>query len=231
MGQEWYYVVGGAQQGPVPEAQLRALIAQGQVGGGDLVWTDGMAEWQPAGSVPAFSAGGAPRQGFVPPMQQPAPGYYAPQPGATLGYQTPQRYYGAPAYAGFWLRFCAVFIDGIVLWVIQLPIDLALGTGDWVDDPHPGAAAVSALLSIVIGWLYEALQTSSSHQATLGKRAVGIVVTDLNGQRIGFGQATGRHFAKILSALILLIGFIMAAFTQRKQALHDMIASTLVVKK
>jgi uncharacterized RDD family membrane protein YckC len=72
---------------------------------------------------------------------------------------------------------------------------------------------------------------SSARQATLGKMALGIVVTDLDGNRIGFGRATGRYFAKILSALILLIGFIMAAFTQKKQGLHDIIAGTLVVKK
>ena len=59
---------------------------------------------------------------------------------------------------------------------------------------------------------------------------MGIIVTDLEGRRIGFGKATGRHFAKILSALILGIGFLMVAFTQRKQGLHDILAGTLVVK-
>ena len=67
-------------------------------------------------------------------------------------------------------------------------------------------------------------------QGTLGKKALGMIVTDLDGGRIGFGRATGRYFAKILSALILGIGFIMVAFTQRKQGLHDLIASTLVYK-
>lgn len=71
---------------------------------------------------------------------------------------------------------------------------------------------------------------SSAKQATLGKMALGIVVTDLEGARIGFGRATGRYFAKILSGLILGIGFLMAAFTERKQGLHDIIAGTLVVK-
>jgi uncharacterized RDD family membrane protein YckC len=71
---------------------------------------------------------------------------------------------------------------------------------------------------------------SSAKQATVGKMALGIIVTDLEGRRLGFGRATGRYFAKILSALILGIGFLMAAFTERKQGLHDMVASTLVVK-
>ena len=72
---------------------------------------------------------------------------------------------------------------------------------------------------------------SSEKQATVGKMVLGMVVTDVNGGRISFGRATGRHFAKWLSALILGIGFLMAAFTERKQALHDMIADTLVVSR
>lgn len=82
----------------------------------------------------------------------------------------------------------------------------------------------------MINWLYFALLESSSMQGTLGKKALGMIVTDLDGNRIGFGRATGRYFAKFLSAIILLIGFVMVAFTQRKQGLHDIIASTLVYK-
>lgn len=82
----------------------------------------------------------------------------------------------------------------------------------------------------VAQWLYHALMESSAKQATLGRMALGIRVTDLNGNRIGFGRATGRYFAKILSALILGIGFLMAAFTAKKQALHDIPAGTLVVR-
>jgi uncharacterized RDD family membrane protein YckC len=85
--------------------------------------------------------------------------------------------------------------------------------------------------SLVIGWLYEAMFTSSSYQATPGKMAVGIKVIDLEGNRIGFGRATGRHFAKILSSIICLFGYFMAAWDERKRALHDQIASTYVVYK
>lgn len=87
------------------------------------------------------------------------------------------------------------------------------------------------ILDIVGVWLYFALQESSERQATIGKRAVGIYVTDLQGRRIAFGQATGRYFSKILSGLILDIGYIMVAFTEKKQGLHDMIASTLVMRR
>jgi len=89
---------------------------------------------------------------------------------------------------------------------------------------------MTMVVSVLLSWCYEAYFLSSSRQATPGKMALGLRVTDLNGQRISFDQATGRHFAKYLSRVILLIGYIMAAFTERKQALHDMIGGTLVVK-
>jgi uncharacterized RDD family membrane protein YckC len=84
-------------------------------------------------------------------------------------------------------------------------------------------------ISIVVNWLYEALMTSSSKQATVGKMVFGLVVTDTQGARLSFLHATGRHFAKFLSTLTLLIGYVMAAFTERKQALHDFVAGTYVL--
>lgn len=84
-------------------------------------------------------------------------------------------------------------------------------------------------ISIIIQWLYYALMESSAKQATLGKMALGIKVTDMTGNRISFGRATGRYFGKIISGLILNIGYIMAAFTQKKQALHDLMANCLVI--
>ena len=138
-------------------------------------------------------------------------------------------------YAGFWLRFAAAILDGIILYILGsiagFIVGLIIGILSLGNDPTTLAALLGGLVGLIVGWLYHALQESSSYQATLGKRAVGIVVTDLDGQRISFGTATGRHFAKILSGLILLIGYIMAAFTEKKQALHDIMAGTLVVKK
>ncbi|MCI5227953.1 MAG: RDD family protein [Candidatus Electrothrix sp. AX2] len=87
------------------------------------------------------------------------------------------------------------------------------------------------VLSFVLPWLYSAFTESSVWQATLGKKALGIQVTDNDGDQISFWRATGRHWSKIISGIILCIGFIMVAFTKRKQGLHDMIAGTLVVKK
>jgi uncharacterized RDD family membrane protein YckC len=90
----------------------------------------------------------------------------------------------------------------------------------------------TGVVVVLLGpWLYEAFMLSSEWQATVGKRAMSIAVTGLDGQRITFARATGRHFAKFVSAFLIGIGFIMAAFTARKQALHDMMAETLVINK
>ena len=84
---------------------------------------------------------------------------------------------------------------------------------------------------IIVVWLYAALMESSARQATLGKMMIGVVVTDTEGNRLSFGRASARYFAKFVSVITLMIGFIMAAFTKRKQALHDIMAGTLVIRK
>jgi uncharacterized RDD family membrane protein YckC len=148
-------------------------------------------------------------------------------------------------YAGFWLRFVAFIIDAIVLgfigFLITLPFAASLPIGiflrgrppmspeEWA--PFVGALGRLTLIRFVVNWLYYALLESSAWQATLGKKALGLEVTDLEGRRISFARATGRFFAKILSAMILLIGFIMIGFTQKKQGLHDILAGTLVIRK
>ena len=90
---------------------------------------------------------------------------------------------------------------------------------------------VNQLVSLFGGWLYYALMESSRFQGTLGKMAVQIKVTDLEGNRVSFGRATGRYFGKLVSALVLFIGYIMVAFTEKKQGLHDIMAGCLVVRK
>jgi uncharacterized RDD family membrane protein YckC len=133
-------------------------------------------------------------------------------------------------YAGFWRRFFAVLLD-FILMAIVLAITAAVISQ--VMEPAADemlAERRASWLSIIVWWLYYALLESSPWQATPGKMVVGARVTDLAGVRISFLQATGRTFGKILSAIILGIGFIMVAFTPRKQALHDVMAGTLVIK-
>jgi uncharacterized RDD family membrane protein YckC len=146
------------------------------------------------------------------------------------------------AYAGFWLRFVAYIIDSIILgFVIGIAIFIPLmgselgsfsGESPWELYTTFGPRLVAIrLLGLMVAWLYFALLESSAWQATLGKKALGLQVTDLAGRRITFGRASGRFFGKIVSAMILLIGFLMAGFTEKKQALHDMMAGCLVIRQ
>ncbi|MEK9136772.1 MAG: RDD family protein [Bacteroidota bacterium] len=154
-------------------------------------------------------------------------------------------------YAGFWKRFVAYIIDqiivGIASLVLLVPFFALIGVSAFTmhdeDLSYDSEAAISVVIALIAAyitliaaiwicqWLYYALMESSSYQGTLGKMALGIKVTDMNGNGISFGRATGRYFAKIISSLTLCIGYIIAGFTQQKQALHDIIASCLVVNK
>ncbi|MDG2003588.1 MAG: RDD family protein [Novosphingobium sp.] len=143
------------------------------------------------------------------------------------------------AYGGFWRRVAAYIIDSIILniaitmisGVLGLGIGFTGGMGEGLDEAAAlGMVSTSVGVSLIGTWLYFAIMESSAMQATVGKLALGVIVTDLDGGRISFGRATGRYFAKILSGMILLIGFIMVGLTERKQGLHDMIAGTLCYK-
>jgi uncharacterized RDD family membrane protein YckC len=227
----WYYAVNGQQTGPISFESLAALIRSGQVGPNDLVWTDGMTQWLAAGSVDQLKGlfPAAAPAGMAPPLSPTPMGYYGPQMEAPV------------VYAGFWLRFVAWILDALVTGVAGCFIGGCIGgaigaAGGLRHGPGGPGLPIGAqlpiqLMNLVVGWLYFALMESGPWQATLGKKALGLVVTDLEGRRISFARATGRHFGKLLSALILLIGYIMAGLTERKQALHDMMASTLVVRR
>jgi len=152
------------------------------------------------------------------------------------------------AYAGFWLRLLAHLIDGAimgaVLCALLIPLVLATGLGGALKGIHPGEppdpaiffALFSSLWILILAgilgtWLYYAYCESSDWQATPGKKVLNLIVTDLDGNRVSFGRASGRFFSKMISGMIPLgIGYIMAGFTEKKQALHDMIASCLVLR-
>ena len=183
-----------------------------------------------------------PTTGVVPPAVPSSPNMasYSPTP----SYTSPQAAYQAavPAvmgvgYGGFWIRVVAAIIDAIILRIVVAPVGLIFGGlglagGMMHRVPHIGfgllGGGATFIASIFVSWLYEAFMESSSYQATLGKMILGMKVTDLYGNRISFERATGRHFAKWLSTLILFIGYIMVGFSDRKQGLHDMLAGTLV---
>jgi len=149
----------------------------------------------------------------------------------------------AARYAGFWIRFLPWLIDSLLialpLGALYSLLGLHHGTGLVRTHQNGGTFVTVGLyirgpadvLTVLLAWLYFAVQESSTAQATVGKRMFALSVTDTDGDRISFGRASGRYFAKIVSAVILLIGFLMAGWTSRKQALHDLIAHTLVVRR
>jgi uncharacterized RDD family membrane protein YckC len=152
-------------------------------------------------------------------------------------------------YAGFWLRFLALLIDNVVLGLgfvlVLIPLIFLTGLHELLGQFHPdeelndagifalmGFVFLLATASLVLTWLYHALMESSEWQATLGKKVLGLVVTDMAGQRVSFARSTGRHFGKIITNMVpLFIGYIMAGFTEKKQALHDMLAGCLVLRR
>jgi uncharacterized RDD family membrane protein YckC len=168
----------------------------------------------------------------------------------------PAQYQAGPQFAGFWLRFVAYLIDGVILgipvgiicfFIFGIMGGAAALSSRIQPNPDPEVALtqattiVSALIGFIfvvvlvvisINWLYFAYMESSERQATLGKIVMNLRVTDANGNRLTFGHATGRYFAKIVTGLVpLFIGWIMAGFTEKKQALHDFIAGTLVYRR
>lgn len=133
------------------------------------------------------------------------------------------------AYGGFWIRLVAYIIDAILISVAYGVIGAAIGINIFNPDIE-NIDPTTNLISLVIGWLYFSLMESSERGATIGKMAMGLRVVTSDYKRLSFLNATGRYFAKIISAIILCIGFIMIAFTDKKRGLHDMIAGTLVIK-
>ncbi|HVJ36852.1 MAG TPA: RDD family protein [Stenotrophomonas sp.] len=228
---QWYYAdADGVRQGPVEAEALLAQYAAGAVQAQTLVWREGLSGWQPLASV-AGEVGLA--HGALPEM--PTAGIdpavaAAPAPSAHI------------QYAGFWRRMAASIIDGFAVGLLAMPITLPIAIGFGAAMAHgeeSGAAAMGPILlqvllqliSVGLTVVYFSCFHASRLMATPGKLAVGIKVVRADGQRLGFGHSLGRAFAYYLSVLTLYIGFLAAAFTQRKQGLHDLVCDTLVVDR
>jgi uncharacterized RDD family membrane protein YckC len=189
---------------------------------------------QPAAAEPSSSPS-------VPPVVPTPPPTYAPPipPAVQSGWQSAAQ--TPVAYAGFWLRFVAYIIDAITLGIagvgaffplFRANIHAFTSQSPWeVYTSNSRPLFAIRLLALMLSWIYYASLESSTWQATLGKKILGLKVTDLMGNRISFARASGRFFGKILSGMILGIGFLMAGFTQRKQALHDILAGCLVLRQ
>ena len=218
---KWWYAIGRQQLGPVSEEELQSLFQSKKINGDTLVWKSGMANWQKASTLPELegylksSRWGRPRQKKKVPSLE----------------QNERDYSVASEYAGFWRRYFALCIDDLIESMIAFAGAFFLYQGGCLRDTSPEKTLIVYPMALLVVWLYNALMESSSLQATVGKLALGIKVTDVNGNRISFLRATGRCFGKVfLSSMFFSIGYLLALFTGRKQALHDLIAGTIVVK-
>ncbi|MFG3448462.1 MULTISPECIES: RDD family protein [unclassified Stenotrophomonas] len=252
---EWYYADGQDRQGPLLVEDLRQRFQRGEISLATLVWREGYPQWKPLseaveelqlqnltsaadnlgsgidlrGDYTAIDNGTAPLPGT-------GGGTYSPYtaPAATGNYAAAVVGGGEVVYAGFWKRYAAYFLDSIVVSIINIPVSLVfnlIGAASGNESLALALSLVAMLGGFVIGIGYYAGFHASRGGATLGKMAVGIKVVRSDGERITFLRGVGRYFGFILSSLTLMIGFIMAAFTERKQALHDMLCDTLVVDK
>ena len=231
MASQWHVGRGGQSTGPYSTEQLREMAAAGRISPGDLVWKEGMGEWADCATVQGLfparrTAESSPEGPDWNPYQSPTIDVTTASSGETGS--------GRMVYAEFMPRLGALILDSIfillITWIPMFGIGfvmvLLLG-------PEPGMNAMSIIANLyafVAQAAYYVVLETSAKQATWGKQIVGIKVTDLNGRRITVGRALGRYFAKILSGCTI-IGWFLPLFTEKKQALHDIVAGTLVINR
>jgi uncharacterized RDD family membrane protein YckC len=176
-----------------------------------LIWYEGLKNWQPLSSL-------MPDTPVPPPINRPA---------------STNMVYNENLFADFGLRLAAYLIDAVALGFASFVVGALWGllAGRMVYTNPVGYLVFAYILSIVTGWLYFAIFESSEYQATPGKMLLKITVVDEQFKRLTFANASGRFFGKILSTIILLIGYLMVLWTPNRQALHDQIAKTFVVRK
>jgi uncharacterized RDD family membrane protein YckC len=209
-----YIAKSGQQTGPFTVDQVQSMLGSGMISLIDLAWHDGHTSWQPLHQIVNFTRSvsvSAPLHSF--------------SQSSNLAHDSVKT-----KLASFGIRLGAHIIDGFISYALAFIVGLLTGLLGVLTSIE-NTQWLAAIGGGVSGWLYYAIMESSSKQATLGKMACGLYVTNLQGKRIGFGQASGRYFGMIISTLTLFIGFLMCAWTEKKQCLHDMMAGCLVLKK
>ena len=255
----WYFEIDRKQQGPVSASHLVSAHQSGVLPESALVWNETLTDWEPlsrhlsalqaelqgAGdrstealatqrmAVCAFSGKVMPQADMIAYGDK----WIAPEHkdafvhGLLEGSNLDPRTTGDYVYAGFWIRFLAKFIDGIVLTfagaVVQVPVAFFIGA---TESDNIAIQLVPMLFSQAVGFLYGTLMLWK-YQATLGKMALSLKVISTDSPKLSYAKCVGRFFAEWLSTMILCIGYIIAAFDEEKRTLHDHICGTRVVKK
>jgi uncharacterized RDD family membrane protein YckC len=265
---QWYYAINGQRQGPVSESDIERLAREGVIQPDTLVWRQGLPNWQPFSTLASTFSGVTSGSG-APGAPTDAGGVLDDTAiCAVSGKRYPKRemiqyegkwisaehrdaYFqrlneggrapGEVAYGGFWIRFVAYFIDGLIQGVAIIGIYLVLLFTVFKDiftSGQQGPEAIGTMLAIqgvlllaqiVIGLSYSWFFLSR-YSATPGKMALGLKVVRADGSALSTGRIVGRYFGQMLSSLVLNIGFIIAAFDDQKRGLHDHICDTRVIK-
>lgn len=238
---EWYYAENNERRGPVSEAEFNELIRAGRITAGTQVWRDGWENWAPLGEAGAQATGegaGSARcvecgQTFSTSEMVRYEGVWVCPNCKPLFFQKVKEGIeprGEMEYAGFWIRFLAKFVDGVIVSVPSY--GLQYGGAALSQDPE------TSMILFLVGWfvgfvlqLGYTVWLLGKYGATVGKMACGLRVVTPTGGKIGYGVACGRFFAEILSGIIVYIGYIMAAFDEEKRALHDRICNTRVIRR
>lgn len=210
-----YITRDGQRMGPYTAEEVNRQLAAGTISLADLAWYEGAANWMPLSQVPGISASSTATTAMTTPVS------------SSMSMSG-----AAGNYAGFWIRFVAYLIDAVVVGVVggivAFIVGMVIGSGD--ADRATGASLIGVGIQTLIGIAYFTVLWSSGMQASLGQKVCGLRVVTTEGGQLSIARALGRYFALVLAFAILCIGVIMVAFTERKQGLHDMLASTLVVK-
>lgn len=236
---EWFYVENNERRGPVSDAELSELNRTGKIDTATMVWREGWSDWRKFGDaklsgVTTEGNAACVECGKVFPTSEMIqyedswvcagckPVFFQKvKEGVPIGREM--------RYAGFWIRFVAIFVDGIILQIVNIPLRfLPLSAGD--PDVQMRMTFLIVGISMLVSALYE-IFFIGRFGATPGKMALRLQVVRPDGGKLSYGRACGRYFAKFLSSLILLIGYIMAAFDEQKRSLHDRICDTRVIRR
>jgi uncharacterized RDD family membrane protein YckC len=258
---QWYYAVNNQRQGPLAESEFEKLVADGIVKGDTLVWRTGMAEWRPYASVaatlpPAPGTGDDTAVCAVSGQRYPKREMIQYE-GQWISAEHRDTFFqrlregvvtsnadgmpGPHGYGGFWERFVAKFLDGLIVGVVSVLLNVTLSaiifsTPNYIAGVREGTEGqrlafqlTSNVIGIALGLSY-AIFFIRRYSATPGKMALGLKLVRADGSPLSVGRIVARHFAEWLSAFTLTIGYVMAAFDDEKRSLHDRICDTRVIK-
>jgi uncharacterized RDD family membrane protein YckC len=249
---QWHYSENGQQLGPISDAELDQFVQSGKITHDTLVWKEGMAQWQPLSAARAPVMGSAaPNSVICVECKKPFPQSEA------IAYENswvcstckPVFFQkikeggiipGNLPYAGFWIRVGAKIIDSIIMMIVIVPVFILVFGGVFVQaiqnpgGPPPEVSAGLMAIYYIVALVFPAIYNTfcvGKWAATPGKMMLKLKIVKGDSSNISYARALGRHFAEMLSGIILYIGYIMIAFDDEKRSLHDRICDTRVIKR